>query len=160
MKKGLLAILAIVALMTGCATSAEKMARQAEVAAQVKEALQARHYKIDVHMMYPRRGSSVNVSSNYSLEVKGDTLVSYLPYFGRAYNVPYGGGKGLNFKALITGYRSEPGNKGLTRIQISTENEEDQYLYYLEIFNNGEATIDVQSRQREFITYSGRMDLY
>ena len=150
MKKGLLAILAIVALMTGCATSAEKMARQAEVAAQVKEALQDRHYKIDVHMMYPRRGSSVNVSSNYSLE----------PYFGRAYNVPYGGGKGLNFKALITGYRSELGNKGLTRIQISTENEEDQYLYYLEIFNNGEATIDVQSRQREFITYSGRMDLY
>ena len=148
-----------VALLAGCATSAEKLERQARDAAFVEEALQSRHYTINIRMMYPQKGRAVNVTSNYSVEVKGDTLVSYLPYFGRAYNVPYGGGKGLNFTAPITGYRSEVNNKGMTRVILTSENEEDSYLYVLEIFNNGESSVEVRSHQRDRILYSGQMDI-
>lgn len=73
---------------------AEKAARKAAL---VEKALADRHYTIDVQMMYPQQGPARNVSGDYSLEVRGDTLISSLPYFGRAYLVPYGGGKGLNF---------------------------------------------------------------
>ena len=82
-----------------------------------------------------------------------------LPYFGRAYNVPYGGGKGLNFIAPITGYQTETDRKGITRVVLTSENEEDHYRYILEVSSSGDSYIQVQSRQRDFIRYSGRMDL-
>lgn len=159
MMKNWIIFIVLVAALAGCATTAEKMEREARTAAQVSEALGSRHFTVQVMMMYPQRGRTVNLTSNYSVEVKGDTLISYLPYFGRAYNVPYGGGKGLNFMAPITGYRTETGRKGATRVVLTTENDEDRYQYVLEISSSGESFVEVQSRQRDFIRYSGRMDL-
>ena len=100
-------VLASLVVMTlgGCATSEERVARAAEQAAKVKAALAARNYKIVVERMNPMRGSSRSVSFGYSVEVKKDSLISYLPYLGRAYQVPYGGGKGLNFSESIGSYQ-------------------------------------------------------
>ena len=78
MKKGLMIFMAVVLAACSTLTPAEKAERQAKRAQAVEKALAERHYKVDVEMMYPRRGKAVNVSSNYSLEVKGDTLISYL----------------------------------------------------------------------------------
>ena len=157
--KNWIIIIVLAAALAGCATTAERMEREARTAAQVSEALASRHYTINVLMMYPQRGRAVNLTTNYSVEVKGDSLISYLPYFGRAYNVPYGGGKGLNFIAPITGYQTETDRKGMTRVVLTTENEEDRYQYVLEVSSSGDSYIQVQSRQRDFIRYSGRMDL-
>ena len=110
--------------LSGCATAEERAARAAEQALKVKTALTQRRYKIDVNRMYPMNGNSRNVSYGYSVEVRNDTLISYLPYFGRAYNVPYG---------------------------------EDIYQYTIKVFDNGNSSIDVQSRQRDPISYSGEM---
>lgn len=159
MMKNWIIFIVLAAALVGCATTAERMEREARTAAQVSEALASRHYTINVLMMYPQRGRAVNLTTNYSVEVKGDSLISYLPYFGRAYNVPYGGGKGLNFIAPITGYQTETDRKGMTRVVLTTENEEDRYQYVLEISSSGDSYIQVQSRQRDFIRYSGRMDL-
>ena len=46
------------------------------------------------------KGGSKHLTSDYSLEIRNDSVYSYLPYFGVAYNVPYGGGKGLNLVLL------------------------------------------------------------
>lgn len=157
--KNWIILIVLAAALAGCATTAEKMEREAQTAAQVSEALASRHYTINVLMMYPQRGRAVNLTTSYSVEVKGDSLISYLPYFGRAYNVPYGGGKGLNFIAPITGYQTETDRKGTTRVVLTTENEEDKYQYVLEISTSGNSYVQVLSRQRDFIRYSGRMDL-
>ena len=45
------------------------------------------------------KGRSRALTSDYSIEIRNDSVFSYLPYFGVAYNVPYGGGKGLIFNA-------------------------------------------------------------
>jgi len=159
MMKNWIIIIMMAAALAGCATTAERMEREARTAAQVSEALASRHYTINVLMMYPQRGRAVNLTTNYSVEVKGDSLISYLPYFGRAYNVPYGGGKGLNFIAPITGYQTETDRKGITRVVLTSENEKDHYRYILEVSSSGDSYIQVQSRQRDFIRYSGRMGL-
>lgn len=159
MKKSII-VMMMALLMVACSTltPAEKAERQAKVAQAVKKALSERHYKVGISMMYPPRGKAVNVSPDYSLEVKGDTLISYLPYFGRAYNVPYGGGKGLNFTAPISEYSSEKGRKGATQVTIKVTNEEDIYTYLLEIYDTGSTSVDVRSRERESIRYSGNME--
>lgn len=152
-------MLLVVALATleGCATAEERAARAAEQAARVKVALMEKRYKIMVERMYPMRGGSKNVSSNYSVEVRNDSLFSYLPYFGRAYQVPYGGGKGLNFTERIGSYRESQGKHGQRHIEIDVRNDEDTYLYTIDVYDNGNSDIEVQPRQRERISYSGEM---
>ena len=160
MKKGLLS-LAVVLLavmgLEGCATAEERAARAAEHAARVKVALKERHYKISVDHMYPMKGGSKSVSPSYSVEVRNDSLFSYLPFFGRAYQVPYGGGKGLNFSERIGSYRESLVKNGRRHIEINVRNDEDSYLYVIEGFDNGNSDIEVQAQQRERISYSGEM---
>lgn len=159
--KNTVIVILMIWLTTACGslTPAEKAERQTKVALAVEKALSERHYKVGIIMMFPNRGQAVNVSPDFSLEVKGDTLISYLPYFGRAYNVPYGGGKGLNFTAPITEYSSEKGRKGATMVRITVKNEEDFYTYLLEIYDNGSTTVNLRARERESIRYSGEMEL-
>lgn len=151
------ALLALV-MLSGCATAEERAARAAEQAAKVKVALTERHYKIGVDHMYPMKGPSKNVSYGYSVEVRNDSLISYLPYFGQVFSVPYGGGKGLNFSERIGNYRETQVKSNMRRIEIDVKNDEDTYLYTLEIFDNGSTSIDVQARQRDHISYSGSME--
>ena len=155
--QGLLTIVvvAVMGLLSACSTMTA--AERAQKALAVEKALASRRYVVDVRMIYPRRGRAVNVT-NYSLEVKGDTVVSYLPYFGRAYSIPYGGGKAFNFSAPISSYESARDEKGRTHVRLVTDNEEDVITFQLEIFDNGQATIYVQAREREPITYSGELE--
>lgn len=84
--------------------------------------------------------------------------MSYLPYFGRAYSVPYGGGKGLNFIGIMNYYEPRQGKKNEIIVEIGVENEEDTYVYSLSIFDNGNTDINVHSRNRELIMFSGVME--
>ena len=147
--------------VTACTTlsSVERTERDAKVAQAVENILSERSYTVNISMMYPRRGNSVNVTPDFSLQVDGDTLVSYLPYYGRAYSVPYGGGKGLNFSAPIQDYRVTKGHKGNTLITIVVNNGEDILKYTLEVYANGSSTINVFSRDRDPISYSGYLQL-
>ena len=123
----------------------------------LKVALMERNYKISVDHMYPMKGGSKNVSPSYSVEVRNDSLISYLPFFGRAYQVPYGGGKGLNFSERIGSYRESLVKNGHRHIEINVKNDEDSYLYVIDVFDNGNSDIEVQAQQRERISYSGEM---
>lgn len=144
--------------LSGCATSEEKAAQMAELSANVTNALNNRDYTIAIDRMYPMRGSSRHISFGYSVEVRNDTLISYLPYFGRAYNVPYGGGKGLNFSAPISSYQEYMKRNGLRHIEIGVTNEEDTYIYTIDVFDNGNSSVEVRARQRERISYSGNVE--
>ena len=81
------------------ATAQSRSEKKTRIERIVKEAIAARQYKINVDRMKPMRGSSSSLTTNYTLEVRNDSVFSYLPYFGVAYNAPYGGGKSLNFNA-------------------------------------------------------------
>ncbi len=146
-------------LLMACATTAERAARQAETASAVRAALADRHYKITITQAYPLRGGNVNVSRDFFLEVKGDTLVSYLPFFGRAYRSSYGGmEKGLNFTETIRSYEQAEPKAGLTRIKMRVRNEEDSYVYTIDMFDNGKASIGVQAVERDNIHFDGDME--
>ena len=71
--------------------------------------------------------------------------------------MPYGGGKGLTFDAPIDHYQESKMKNGSRKIDIELKNEEDVYTYHISIFDNGSSSIDVQSRQRDPISYSGNV---
>jgi len=102
-------------------------------------------------------GAAKHLTFGYSVEVRNDSLISYLPYFGRAFSVPYGGGKALNFSESINNYQESEKSNGQRHIEIGVRNEEDTYTYYIDVFDNGSSSIAIQAREREPISFSGMM---
>lgn len=150
--------IAAVAIVSGCGAARMTTAEKALVEQTVFQQLDAKDYTVLIQFMIPSAGPSRAVT-NYSVKVSGDTLVSYLPYFGRAYNLPYGGGKGLDFTAPISAYQDLLRTDGSHEILIRCSNDEDSFLYAIDIYGNGNAFLTVSSRNRETISYSGELDL-
>lgn len=151
-------------ILWGCATvgnesGLSKAEKKALVERQVNEKLDKRRFKIEVDMMHPLNYPSKSLTSYFSLEIRNDSILSYLPYLGRAYQVPYGGGKALNFDAPIRQYQELFPKKHMRRIEFSTDNGEDILFYAIEVFANGNSTIHVQSRNRQAISFDGEMKL-
>lgn len=164
MKKlqGLLFVVAVF-IVAACGTTANdgltKAERQALTVQKVSEKLSARRFTVEMNFMNPLRGSTRHIDYGYEVTIAGDTLDSHLPYFGRAYNIPYGGGKGLTFTSRLTGYGQQRVSHNCTRIVAVTENDEDYYQYVFDIYDNGKADLEVISRQRDRISYMGSLKL-
>ena len=164
MKKFVLPLLAVLLTVSGCGilnpeTREERAAREAKEAKMVRRAVETGEFTINIDRMYPLRGTSKMVS-NYSIKVKDDVLISHLPFIGQAWRVPYGGGHALTFDAPVLNYTAVENGKGGYEVRIYVKTDEDEHLYRLTIFDNGRASLDVQSQNRDRISYSGEMDFY
>ena len=104
----------------------------------------------------PARGRSVMLTSPYSVEIRNDSIISHLPYYGRAYSIPYGGGEGLNFKAPLTDYKLDWDKKGTAKIKFTARSTEDKFDFDIDIFSNGSSTIFVNMQKPPVHQLSGR----
>lgn len=156
MKPSILILIACIALP---AFPQSRKERQAAREASVQKALGADQYTIDINYMIPPQGPGRPLTTNYSITVRNDSLLSYLPYAGRAYSIPYNGGKALNFNAPIEDYRKKAKKRGETEITIKVRNDEDSYIYRLTVYENGSTSLHVQPTQRQSISFSGEMDV-
>ena len=105
----------------------------------------------------PFNGKGIHLNMPYFVEVRNDSIISYLPYIGRADYVPYGGGKGLDFEEPIQRFDGVYNAKrGCSTYYIEVRTNEDYHVYQLEVFDkNGAVHLDVQSRQRDLIRFEG-----
>ena len=116
------ALLAAMAL-NGCATSKEKAERKTEQEAIVKAALAGKHYKIAVNSMTdPSKTDekrSPQLLSNYSLEVRNDSLITFLPQYGYNHILSTAGvgWRGLVFSERISRYQEELTKKSKRHIE-------------------------------------------
>ena len=79
----LLLLMGIALVFVGQSLCAQDRAEQKEKEAeQVKELLESGRFTIEVDRALPMQGKPVNLTTLYSLEMRGDSVVSYLPYFG------------------------------------------------------------------------------
>jgi len=141
----------------GCSTSKElqKAEKTAEEAA-LRVAIEKRTFVVEVDRAIPLSGNSRILTSPYSLEVNGEEVKSYLPFFGRAYSIPYGGGDGLIFNSVISDYQLSYEKKGQVLIKFKTKSKEDRLVYRVHIFPNGSTLIDVTSDNRQQISFNGK----
>lgn len=150
---------AIMLLTMGCATSQQRAEQNAATQKAVTEALTNRHLRINVHSMNPFRYASRTVSYGFFLELKGDTLVSCLPYMGQVYQNAAVNSEGLNFEAPIISYQESRPKKNMTRIELEVRTKEDHYNYILEIYDTGTAYIRVRGQNRDSISFDGDCDV-
>ncbi len=150
-------------LLAGCSTSATtstRKERKEDMKTAVKERVESGSYRILVNRAMPLGGRSVNLTSVYSLEVRNDSVYSYLPYFGRAYSVPYGGGKGLTFNAPVSQYDLSYSKRGAAEVKLVARNNEDTYTFTITVQPTGTAYISINMYNRQTISFDGELDMY
>lgn len=148
-------LLAIILGITLQLNAQSKKQKKEETQKAIRELIEAQKIKVEVDIAYPMRGPSKNLTSNYSVEIRNDSVFSYLPYFGIAYSVPYGGGKGLIFNERITDYKLTFDKKGMANIRFKTRTEEDNFTYTISIYTSGTASINVTPTNRQSISFRG-----
>lgn len=112
---------------------------------------------VPTHAM-PLGGGSIQLSYTFEAEVKGDSIFSYLPFYGVAYHVEYGGrNSAFDFSLPIENYEMEEEDKGY-QITLEVKNKMDYITYSLFISEMGYATLNVTSTNRQAISYYGRIE--
>lgn len=134
---------------------AQKKKKNIEFEPAVKEMIEAKNYQIRATTALPNGWRSISLDTRYSLAVKGDSVYCNLPYFGRAYRLPYGGGEGLIFDGVSSDYVLKEGKKGSLDAKFSVRTQEDVYNFIVTIFPNGSSSIKVFSNNKQSIDFMG-----
>jgi hypothetical protein len=156
MKKYLLILLFFLLAFVSCATLQERTERKEQMKREVVEAVATKQMHIDITSMNTLRYGSRTVTPDFYLELKGDTVISYLPYLGQAYQTPMmSPSQGLNFEATAKSISVSQPKKDLSRMEITIKTDEDTYLYMIDLYDSGKAYIHVRSQHRDPISFDG-----
>ncbi|SFD90551.1 protein of unknown function [Chitinophaga sp. CF118] len=99
------------------------------------------------------------LTAEYDLQVSPDTIICYLPYFGRAYTAPMDPTKGgIKFTSTKFDYKETQRKKGGWDILIKPHDTQDASQLSLSISSTGYASLQVISNNRQPISFSGYID--
>ena len=125
----------------------------------VAVAIAERHWRIDINTMNTMRYGSRMVTPDFYLELRGDTLRSYLPYMGQAQvTTTLAPAIGLNFEEVVMRYwLNKPKSKKYVQLNIDVKTREDTYYYVIDVYDDGKAFIRVRSMNRDPISFDGTL---
>lgn len=135
-----------------------KAEKRAQQIAEIKTLLHSNAFEFDALIVNPLTGGTINLTSNYNVKIQNDSIFSYLPYYGRAYKVAYGGESPMIFDLPIEVYSIETAKKGFYVIKASVKNKMDNVEFNFHVAENGSATLTVISNNRQSISYHGNID--
>jgi len=159
MKKYTLLFLMAAFLLGSCATQQNRVERKEQMRKAVAEAVDKRQMHIGINSMVTMRYGTRMVSSDFFLELRGDTIRSYLPYLGQAHRAPVTwASQGLDFEAQVNAIEENHPKKNLTRLKMEVNTNEDKLLYTVELYDTGKAYIHVQSLHRDPISFDGELE--
>ena len=124
-----------------------------------KNMVDSQHFVFVAQSVTPLRGRFRNLTSEYDVRVSKDTLISYLPYFGRAYTAPLDPSEtGLNFTSTNFSYSVAPGKKKSWTITIKPKDYRDVQQFLFTVYDNGSASLNVTSVSRDPISFLGYIE--
>ncbi|HEY6978149.1 MAG TPA: DUF4251 domain-containing protein [Chitinophagaceae bacterium] len=122
----------------------------------VKNMVDNRNYVFVAQIALPVTGGMKQLTSYYDLQVSKDTIVSALPYFGRAYTAPIDPSEGgINFTSTNFDYTTTVRKKGGWDVLIKPKDGKDVQQLFLTISENGYAVLQVASNNRQAISFNG-----
>jgi hypothetical protein len=118
--------------------------------------VETKNYVFNAEFASPQSGQSRPLTSSYDLTVRPDSIISYLPFFGRAYTAPIGvTDGGIKFTSTKFDYKTQARKKGRWEISIRPKDISDVQQLNLTIFDNGRANLRVTSVNRQPISFTG-----
>jgi hypothetical protein len=136
-------------------SSASAMAQDTD-AVGVQLAVQSKNFIFKAESVTPQRGSTRHLTPEYEIVIKPDTIISYLPYFGRSYSAPIDPSEGgIKFTSSDFEYTIGKKKKKSWEITVKLKDVSDVQNMYFSIFENGSASVRVVSNKRESISFNG-----
>lgn len=155
LKAALLLMLTFTAFTT-VATAQTKQEKQAAKAAEVKKLVDGQRFVFIAQTVLPQSGRTRQVTPDFDLTVTKDTIKSYLPYFGRAYNAGSTLGEGgIKFESKDFEYTKTENKKGGWDILIKPKDVSEIQNVRISITESGYAYVQVISSNRQPISYNG-----
>lgn len=121
----------------------------------VQNFIQSKEFVFKAQTVLPMTGPSRQLTSDYDVRFLGDSIVAYLPYFGRAYSAGYGEGGGIDFTSTKFDYKAKQRHKGGWDISITPQDAKDVRQLNITVSEDGYATLQVTSNNRQPISFYG-----
>ncbi len=145
----------MLASLSQCST-AQKNSKDNAQKISYKNMIDSQHFVFEAQSVNPLRGRFRNLTSLYEVRVNKDSLISYLPFFGRAYNPQYNPtGSALDFTSTNFSYTVTPYKKNGWNVIIKPKDKNDIEQYFFTIYDNGTASLNVTSYSRDAISFNG-----
>jgi len=132
----------------------------AETAQKVTAKVERGDFVLKFDYAMPLRMQPVNLTSEYTLKLKGDSAVAFLPYYGVAHTAPMNSSEGgIKFSEPVKDFsiRKNKRNDGWL-IDFKVNTTEYHYQLHLVVYTNGKADLQVVSAERDAISFTGEME--
>lgn len=112
------------------------------------------HFKVNVSQMMPVSYPSRTLSYGFSLELRNDSALVYLPYMGRVYQ-PVLNDDGLRFALPVKDFKSRTMRKGVQRVEFAVRKVPVTYKFTVTLYGNEKADIMLTPSNAQSISYFG-----
>ncbi len=156
--KNFLLSFSILALLVACSSSKTPSPEALKTAQEIREKIQAKNFTVEVNTAQPMRGRTIHLTYGYDLKIRNDSAIVYLPFYGVAHSAPYGGDGGIQFAEPMKEYTVEE-KKDNWNIRFKVNDRNYHYEIVFNIYNNGNSNVQVNSYERDPISFTGEMKL-
>ncbi|MFA5329103.1 MAG: DUF4251 domain-containing protein [Prolixibacteraceae bacterium] len=138
----------------------DKKEKRARARLEMAQLIQSGHFRFVARSANSNLGNFNNLTSDYDMVFDSLQVKAYLPYFGRAYSVPYNSGSGgVKFDLKAENIeRDWNERKKLFTISTKLENTDDSYSIVLTAGLDGFANLRIDFRNRQWISYHGTIE--
>ena len=124
-----------------------------------KNMVDSQHFTFVAQSVTPLRGRFRNLTSAYDVRLFKDSMISFLPYFGRAYSPPLNATESpLNFTSTDFTYKVSPRKKNGWDVIIKPNDKSEVQQFSFTIFSNGTASLNVVSTSKDPISFNGYIE--
>lgn len=154
-KIGMFVMIIFILLLCGFHPN-ERKERRLQKEKEMFELIESGRFRFVAGSAQSTLGNFNNLGTTYDLIFDSLKLKAYLPFYGRAYSVPYGGSGGVQFD-LIAEKIEKVWNEKKRIYTFSAEvaDSHDSYLIYLTTGLSGFADLRITFRNRQPISYYG-----
>lgn len=134
-----------------------KAEQEAKKEKEIDSLITSKSFAFEAQKVTPQGGGRFRYLDNNTYFLRFDLTKTTcdLPFFGRAYNLPYGGGDGgIKFEGTPENVVIEK-KKNNYRVKATVKGKDDVYDLTLTVFFDGGATLFVTSNNRASISYDG-----
>ncbi|HEY0246614.1 MAG TPA: DUF4251 domain-containing protein [Mucilaginibacter sp.] len=157
-------VMLITAFCLNTSNAQTKQDKKAIKAAEITRLVNLQNYVFVANYVSPSRGGGRALTSEYDMSVSKDSIVAFLPYFGRAYMADYGSNDGgIKFTLTHFDYKVTNNKKNNWDIIITPKNKNMSdpkavRTLRLSISSDGYASLQVLSENRDPISFNGYIE--
>lgn len=125
-------------------------------AAEIKQLVNSKDFVFKAQFALPMGGSSFQLTSEYDVKVVKDTLICFLPYFGRAYSAPMNPSEGgIKFTSKDFEYTAKNRKRGGWDIVVKPRDVQNIQQLTFYISESGYGSVQVTDNNRQPISFNG-----